>query len=161
MMPAMRIALVAALALAALVATSAAQPEEGGIEMDPDPVGSGSAQAPGSGSGSASATPTETGSAAQTQPDQPAAPVKDPKVARKWLAAARTLAQKGDYYTARSKPDDAKAQFENAATAYEKAIEAGDDLGVNYAYAVVLDKLGRFADAYKKLKLVVARGGSV
>jgi hypothetical protein len=163
MMRAMRIALVAALALAALVATVAAQPEEGGIEMDPDPVGSGSAagsaQAPGS--GSASATPTDTGSAAQTQPDQPAAPVKDPKAARKWLAAAQTLAQKGDYYTARAKPDDAKAQYENAATAYEKAIEAGDDVGVNYAYAVVLDKLGRFADAYKKLKLVVAPGATV
>src|SRR5262249_54365227 len=44
---------------------------------------------------------------------------------------------------------------ENAVTAFQKAIESGDDVGVNYQLAIVEDKLGIDAAAYKHLKLVV------
>ncbi len=88
--------------------------------------------------------------------DQPAVVVKDPKVAKKWLTAAQQLTTKGDAFSARKKPDDAKAQYENAVTAYQKAIENGDDLGVYYSLALVEEKLGALADAYTHLKLVVA-----
>ena len=46
--------------------------------------------------------------------------LKDPKVAKKWLDAAKELVQKGDYFTAHKKPDDAKTQYENAVTAYRE-----------------------------------------
>jgi hypothetical protein len=113
----------------------------GDIDMDPD-AGSGS----GSGSGSAVA-PTPT--------DAAPAIVKDPKVAKKWLSAAQQLVQKGDYFTSHKKPDDAKAQYDNAVTAYQHAIEAGDDVAVNYQLALVEDKLGALPDEYGYLKLVI------
>jgi hypothetical protein len=111
----------------------------GDIDMDPDP---------GSGSGSGSGSGTTVAS------DAPAV-VKDPKVAKKWLSAAQQLVQKGDYFTNRKKPDDAKAQYDNAVTAFQHAIEAGDDVSVNYQLALVEDKLGALPDAYAHLKLVV------
>ena len=131
------LAVVLGLIVAAGVAV--AQPSGGDIDMDPEP-----ATGSGSGAGSGSADTSE-----------PPAIVKDPKVAKKWLAAAQQLVQKGDTFTARKKPDDAKAQYENAVTAYGKAIEAGDDVAVYFALALVEDKLGAEADAYAHLKLVV------
>jgi hypothetical protein len=100
---------------------------------------------------------------AQPEPDvdsaagSDAAPVKDPALAARWLAAAQQLVQKADYFASHGKPDDAKAQYGNAVIAYTKAIEAGDDVGVNYALALALDKLGSEADAYKHLKLAIAK----
>ncbi len=88
--------------------------------------------------------------------DQPATDVKDPKVAKKWLTAAQQLTMKGDSSTNKKKLDDAKAQYENAVTAYQKAIEAGNDVGVYYSLALVEDKLGALADAYTHLSIVVA-----
>jgi hypothetical protein len=134
------------------------------IEIEPDMPAKGS----GSGSGSAGAvtptpppapTPPPTAGAAATTPSSTggdaAAPVKDPKVAKKWLTAAQTLVQKGDYFTRAKKPDDAKEQYTNAVTAYQKAIEAGDDVSVYLALALVEDKLGQLANAYQHCKLVV------
>ena len=114
----------------------------GDIDMDPD-AGSGS------GSGSGSAAPAATGS------DAAPAVVKDPKIARKWLSAAQQLVQKGDYFTSHKKPDDAKAQYENAVTAYQHAIEAGDDVTVNYQLALVEEKLGALPEAYGYLQHVI------
>src|SRR5689334_14980602 len=71
---------------------------------------------------------------------QPAAPVKDPKVAKKWLDAAKQLVQKGDAATRQKKPDDAKTFYDNAATAYEKAIEASDDVNLHFDLAVLHEK---------------------
>jgi hypothetical protein len=115
--------------------------------MDPDP---------GSGSGSAAPTtaPTPTPTPDTGSNAEPAI-VKDPKVAKKWLTAAQQLVSKGDYFTNRKKPDDAKAQYTNAVTAYQHAIEAGDDITVNYSLALVEDKLGAEPDAYQHLKLVI------
>src|SRR6185503_8091719 len=53
--------------------------------------------------------------------DQPAPVVKDPKIAKKWQQAGDQLMKKGDYLTGKGKPE-AKAQYENAVTAYQKAI---------------------------------------
>ena len=70
--------------------------------------------------------------------------VKDPKLAKNWLAGRRSkLVQKGDALARRKKPDEAKAKYENAVTAYEKSIEAGDDLGVYSDLAAVEEKLGK------------------
>ena len=93
---------------------------------------------------------------AEPAPDAPAAAaaVKDPKAAKKWLAAARELAAKGDALTRKAKPDDAKAAYENAVTAYENSIAAGDDAGVNLALGVVEDKLGRTDAAARHYRMV-------
>jgi hypothetical protein len=108
------------------------------IEMDPEGSGSGSA-----GSGSDST-----------------APVKDPKVAKKWLGAAHELVAKGDALAKQKKLDDAKPQWENAATAFEKAIEAGDDINVYVELAMVEDKLDRFAEAVAHYKQVIGGTGA-
>jgi hypothetical protein len=139
--------IVVVLATLVIAAVAAAAPGDGAgsgsgadIDMDPDP---------GSGSGSGSGSPATTGS------DAAPAIVKDPKVAKKWLNAAQQLVQKGDYYTAHKKPDDAKAQYDNAVTAFQHAIEASDDVTINYQLALVEDKLGALPEAYGYLKLVV------
>jgi lysozyme family protein len=85
----------------------------------------------------------------------PAAPVKDPKAARKWLAAGQQLMQKGSYFVARNRPDEAKPQFENAVTAFLRAIEAGDDVNVYFELAGAEDWLGKPDDAVKHLRLVI------
>ncbi|HEV7557624.1 MAG TPA: PEGA domain-containing protein, partial [Kofleriaceae bacterium] len=125
-----------------------AQPAGGGsgsdeIEMEPEQGSAGSGSAAGSGS--------DAGSAATPVP----VPVKDPKIAKKWLSAAQQLVQKGDYYTSHKRDDDAKAQYVNAVTAYQKSIEAGDDISVYYELASVEIKLQSFTDAARHLKVVV------
>lgn len=92
----------------------------------------------------------------QVEPEaaQPAAPVKDPKVAKKWLDAAKQLVQKGDAATRQKKPDEAKTFYDNAITAYEKAIEASTDPNLHFDLAVVAEKAGyldRAATAYRTL----------
>lgn len=94
----------------------------------------------------------EMGSGDEAKPDD-GAPVKDAKVAKKWLAAAKELVAKGDGF-AKKKPDDAKAAYENAVTAYAKAIEAGDDIGVNFQLAQVEDKLGQTDAAARHYRMV-------
>jgi len=94
----------------------------------------------------------EMGGDPEPKPDD-GAPVKDPKVAKKWLAAAKELVGKGDAL-AKKKPDDAKAAYENAVIAYTKAIEAGDDLGVNFQLAQVEDKLGQTDAAARHYRIV-------
>jgi hypothetical protein len=133
--------------IAALAVHAAAAPGDGSgsgsgsgeTEIEMEPAGSGS------GSGSGSAAPV----------DENAPIAKDPKVAKKWLSAAQTLVQKGDYFTRANRPIDAKQQYENAVIAYGKAIEAGDDVSVFLQLAIVEDKLGQDASAFQHLKLVV------
>ena len=90
----------------------------------------------------------------QPQPDQPAQPVKDPAVAKKWLAAAQQLVQRGDAL-AKSKPDDAKAQYQNAVTAFTKAIEAGDDVSVYLQLGALDEKLGDVPAAIKAYQVII------
>jgi len=100
---------------------------------------------------------------AEPPPDDGEAPaiVKDPKLAKKLAAAAAQLAQKGDYATRKTKPDEAKAFYEQASTAYTKAIESGDDLNLYYDLAVVDEKLGKLDVAVRHLRFVVAATGNV
>jgi hypothetical protein len=136
-----RIALVCGSALVASVVAlraGVAQPEGGGgsdIEMEPEQAGSGSAA---------------------TAPTEPAAPVKDPKVAKKLFAAAQGFEKKGDQLAKQGKTDDAKAQFDQAVQAYQKAIEVGEDPSYTLALAVAEDKAGDPASAYKHVKALVA-----
>ncbi len=85
----------------------------------------------------------------------PAAPVKDPKLARKWLLAGQQLLQKGDGQTRAKRLDDAKTSYENAVTAFEKSIEVGEDLGTHALLADALDKLGKHDLAVKHYRVVV------
>ena len=139
-----RIACVVLAAVFALPQASAqpAAPEPD-IEMDPEPAGSGSAVP-------TPTPPTGEGSAASV------AVVKDPKVAKKWQSAAQQLVQKGDYNTRKNKAEDAKLQYENALTAYAKAIEASDDPVLRYELGLVEDKLGKFDLAAVHMRTVVA-----
>ncbi|MBV8759609.1 MAG: tetratricopeptide repeat protein [Deltaproteobacteria bacterium] len=148
-----RIALVCGSALLAslvMIGAGGAQPAGGGggsdIEMEPEAVGSGSAKA-----GSAAA-------AAPAAPAEPAAPAKDPKLAKKLFAAAQGFEKKGDQLAKQNKADDAKAQYIEAINAYQKAIEQADpiDPAWTFALAVVQDKAGDSAAAYKQLKAFVA-----
>lgn len=86
---------------------------------------------------------------------EPVAPVKDPKAAKKWHEAGKQLVQKGDYNTRKNKLDDAKAQYENAVTAFEKALETGDDLNVHYDLGLAQEKLGKLDLAAKQMRIVV------
>jgi PEGA domain len=79
----------------------------------------------------------------------------DPRAARKWLLAGQQLMQRGAYLAARNRPDDAKQQFESAATAFARAIEAGGDVNVYLDLANAQDKLGKLDDAYRHVRRVL------
>jgi hypothetical protein len=133
----MRGRLLVALVLLA-VAPRAARADDPEIEIEPDPP-----------------TPPVTPEAPAADPAQPEPIAKDPKVARKWLATAQQLVQRGDYFTSRKKPDDGKVQYENALIAYGKALEAGDDVNVHYEVGLVEEKLGKLPEAARQFRVVV------
>jgi hypothetical protein len=149
------------LVLAALAAPAAAQSPDD-IEMDPEPATPPAKPAPTPAKPPApdaakppapdAAKPPDDGSA----PAAPAAPVvKDPKVAKKWLATAQQLVQKGDWSTRAKRPADAKISYENAVTAFEKSIAAGDDLNTYALLADAEEKLGQIDRAARHYRLVV------
>src|ERR1700733_12827171 len=80
--------------------------------------------------------------------------VAAPGPGHKNVVAAQEADKKGDADAAHGRTADARAQWTNAAAAYQAAIDAGDDIAINVALASVEDKLGRFGDAYKHLQLV-------
>lgn len=132
-----RIALVCGSALVASLAAGRAglaQPDGAGggsdIEVQPE--------------GSDAAAPAE------------AAPVKDPKLARKLYVAAVGFERKGDLFARQKKADEAKAQYDQAVAAYGKAIELGDDPAYTLALATAEDKAGDPASAYKQVKALLA-----
>jgi hypothetical protein len=116
-------------------------------------AGPAAAQRPGdatdAGQGAPRAAPDPAG------PPAPAAPVKDPKLAKKWLAAGQQLVQKGDWQTSAKRTDDAKASYTNAVIAFEKSIEAGDDLNTYALLADAEEKLGKIDLAAKHYRTVV------
>lgn len=125
-----------------------AQPEDGEIEMEGDAPSTDPAP---------SDQPAE-GPAAE-QPAEPPVVVKDPKLARKWHRAGDQLIRKGDHLTKQGKLDEAKQQYANAVTAYQHAVAASDDVGLNYQLALAEDKAGMTPAAMKHLKLVLAAQG--
>jgi hypothetical protein len=137
-----RLALLAAASLLASN-TSLAQPE-GEIEMEGD------SPAP------ADPPPEEP---AEPQPEEPPPVVKDPKIARKWQQAGDQLIRKGDYMTRHKKESEARTHYENAVTAYQKAIEASDDVSLHYQLAIAEDKAGKTIAALKHMKVVIAAQG--
>ncbi|HEX7836910.1 MAG TPA: PEGA domain-containing protein [Kofleriaceae bacterium] len=66
--------------------------------------------------------------------------------------------QKGSYFAARNRPDDARPQFEDAVAAYQRAIEASGDPNVYLDLANAEDRLGKLDDAVKHLRHVAAEG---
>ncbi|HEY5921063.1 MAG TPA: PEGA domain-containing protein [Kofleriaceae bacterium] len=137
-----RLALTVGASLCLYSTSSFAQPAEGEIEMEGDPAPTPPADPP-------------PGDQPADAPADPPPVVKDPKIAKKWLQAGDLLMRKGDQMTKQGKPE-AKAQYENAVTAYQKAIEASDDVSINYQLALALDKAGMTPDALKHLKIVTA-----
>ncbi len=91
----------------------------------------------------------------------PPAVVKDPRLAKKLAAAALQLAQKGDYSAKRSKPDEAKSLYDQAAAAYLKAIETGDDLNLYFDLAIVEEKRGKIDLAVLHLRTVTSAKAGV
>jgi hypothetical protein len=89
------------------------------------------------------------------KPAEPTAPVKDPKVVKKWLDAAKLLVQRGDALFKSGKPDEAKDQYGNAQVAYGKALEAGGDASIYLSMEAVDEKLGDAVAAYKHAKQAV------
>jgi len=140
-----RLALVVLSALAVMPLHAMAQTPQGEPDIEIEEPGGAPAPAP------------------EPAPDdgEPAAVVKDPKLAKKLASAAAQLAQKGDYSTRRNKPDEAKTFYENAATAYEKAIEAGDDANLYYDLALVDEKLGKPDAAVRHLRVLLAAKAGV
>jgi hypothetical protein len=105
-------------------------------------------------------------SAAPAAVPAPVAPVtssviKDPKLAKKWLATAQQLRQKAAVLAAQNRPDDARAQLESSITAYQRAIEASDDASLYVEVAAVDEKLGRIAAAVTHLRRVIAAAAGV
>ena len=98
------------------------------------------------------------------QPADPDAPGraagKDPRVARRWLAVGQMAMQRGAYFAARHRPDEARQQFEHAIIAYQKAIDAGDDPGLYLELAIAEDKVGRLDGAVKHLRRVAQDAGA-
>src|SRR4051812_45561009 len=94
-----------------------AQPKDSkdpGGDLEADPSGGSAADSASGSGGAAAGAPDEAAS--------PAASVKDPKIAKKWLVAGQQLVQKANALAARNRPEEAKAQLENAIIAYQKAI---------------------------------------
>lgn len=137
-----RLALVVLAGLAMFPLTTALAQTPGDVEMDSE----------GSAAGSAASAEDE---------GDPAPVVKDPKLAKKLASAAAQLAQKGDYSTRRNKLDEAKSLYEQAATAYLKAIETGDDLNLYFDLAVVQEKRGKLDLAVRHLRVMIAAKSGV
>jgi PEGA domain len=134
-----RIARITILALlTALAAPAAAQPAEDEIEMEPEP-----------------AAPPPTAPPTTPPPTEGAPPVKDPKLAKKWLATGQQLLQKGDAAVRAKRTEDAQISYQNAVTAFEKSIEAGTDLSTYALLAEAEDKIGKHDLAVKHYRMVV------
>lgn len=105
------------------------------------------------------------GSRAAAQPAEPtsepaAVVVKDPAAARRWLATAQQRMQRGNQLAARNRMTEAALQFAGAADAYRRAILASDDVQLYVELAAAEDKLGRYDEAVRHLRLVLgARAG--
>ncbi len=87
-------------------------------------------------------------------PAKDANDAKDPKLAKKWLLVGQQLMQKGSVFAANNRPDEAKASFENAVAAFQKARSAGDDVNVYVDIANAEERLGKLDLAVKHLRLV-------
>jgi PEGA domain-containing protein len=114
------------------------------------------AQPPNAG-GDGKGAPDPTGTDLQPAAPPPAGSAKepkDPRLARKWLLAGQQLMQKGSFFAANNRPEEAKAQFENAAAAFQKALAAGDDVTVYVDLASAEERLGKLDEAVKHLRLV-------
>lgn len=159
MLGVMRALGIALVLVAALTAPAIAQPPDEEIEMEPEeaappPDTKAPADRP-----PTPADPPTTDAPADAAAEPPPVP-KDPRLARKEYNAGRRFVQKGDYLTRANKPDDAKAQYEQALAAFEKAVAASDTLDYQFDLAGVHEKLGKLDVAAKHyLVLVKAQTG--
>jgi hypothetical protein len=131
--------------IAVLGARASAQPAGGDIEMGGDDAAKKQPPPP----AHDAAKPTDAPAADASQ--------RDPKLAKKLVAAGEQHAKKGDYLNRVHK--DAKPEWQEAATAYAKALELGDDVNVYFALGEIEEKLGNLADAlhaYKKVTTATA-----
>ncbi|MEJ7597508.1 MAG: PEGA domain-containing protein [Kofleriaceae bacterium] len=122
--------MIIAAAAVGLVGSAAAQPDPAPapddveIELEPDPV-----------------VPTA---------GTPA--VKDPRQAKKQHQLGVQLIARGDYYSRRNKPDDAKTQYTSAEAALRQSIVLGTEMAVYLDLATALGKLGKLDEAAKALR---------
>lgn len=97
---------------------------------------------------------------AEPAPGTEAAPAKDPRAARRWLASGQMFMQRGSYLAARHRLDEAKLQFESAVAAFLKAIEAGDDVNLHLELALAEDRAGKLDSAVRHLRRLAQAGGA-
>jgi hypothetical protein len=102
---------------------------------------------------------------AVAQPSEPAsgseaAPARDPRAARRWLASGQMFMQRGGYLAARHRLDEARQQFDSAVAAYRKAIEASDDVNLYLELAFAEDRAGKLDSAVKHLRTLARAGGA-
>jgi len=91
---------------------------------------------------------------AEPAPAEPA-PVKDPKLAAKWLVTGQQLVQKGDWLTSARRAADARASYGEAVAAFEKSLDAGDDLNTYARLADAEEKLGKIDLAARHYRTIV------
>lgn len=98
----------------------------------------------------------------EPQPGAPAeagdgAPVaKDAKAARAWQQKGKQLTRQGDASARRKKADEARRHYEDALSAYRKALELGADLELHHEMAGIEEKLGRLDAAARHYRAVIA-----
>jgi hypothetical protein len=88
------------------------------------------------------------------------AQTKDPKLTKKWLDTAKQLVHKGDAAQRAKKTDEAKVSYENAITAYEKAIETSGDINIHFDLAIVEEKAGQLDRAAMHYRVIVKGEGA-
>jgi hypothetical protein len=101
---------------------------------------------------------------AVAEDEEPEAPqeeaaTNDPATAKKWLQAAQQLVRKGDAAKRARKDDDAKTSYDNAITAFEKAVQAGD-VNAYFELAVLEEKLGRLDRAATHFRALTKAEGA-
>lgn len=82
-------------------------------------------------------------------------PTPGTPAARKWIATAQLLVQKGAYLTARGRPGDARTQFAGAVAAYLRAIDIGGDANLYLDVAIAEERIGKLVDAVVHLRRAI------
>ncbi len=101
---------------------------------------------------------SEAPAAAAAPPAAPQTVPPDPKLAKKLVTAAVQMVARGDAAVRKRQAEEGKAQYENAVTAYSKALELGAEVTVRIPLADLLDKLGKYDEATRQYQQVVAPG---
>jgi hypothetical protein len=138
---------VAALASLCTLVSASSIASDAWAQPDPEPEvempGDGPAPPPGD-------APPDAGAPVEPTPEMKAA-------AKKLLDGGDGFLKKGDYYTKRKKPDQAKAEYERALAAYAKAFELVPNPKIYYPMAIAEEKLEKWLEVATHLRTFLAQ----